>query len=270
MSKILSAHQPNFLPYLGILQKIHDSDIFVVRDEVLFNHNDYHHRNRIRINGSDNVHNPQSAWINVPVEKKQEYIKHIRIKEDAICGKNKPWKDNLLHQVSAAYARTPHFDQFFPRLNKIIRNSNGSLFDLNMNLTYFLMESFGINREIVLASTLGLRPKYFDGLIKGKNETGIKTQASEDIAQICQRLGADIYLSGDGGKDYLDLGPFNKRGIEVRFQNYRHPSYQQAYPGFLPYMAAVDALFCIGGFPASEGSNQNIQKEVLTVHGTRS
>ena len=34
--KIISAHQPNFIPYLGFFDKMKESDVFVIRDEVLF------------------------------------------------------------------------------------------------------------------------------------------------------------------------------------------------------------------------------------------
>ena len=43
-----------------------------------------------------------------------------------------------------------------------------------------------------------------------------------------------------------------KLGIEVQFQDYKHPVYSQHLPGFLPNMAAIDALFCIGKMPNYE------------------
>ena len=50
---IVSAHQPNFMPYLGFFDKMMKSDVFVIRDEVLFTKRDFHHRNKIRINGKN-------------------------------------------------------------------------------------------------------------------------------------------------------------------------------------------------------------------------
>ena len=79
---IVSAHQPNFLPYLGFFDKMKNSDIFVIRDEVLFIEKDYHQRNRIRINGNDNLNNPQFKWLKVPVINVNNYILHIPIKKD--------------------------------------------------------------------------------------------------------------------------------------------------------------------------------------------
>ena len=63
MSRVMSAHQPNFLPYLGFFDKMMNSDVFVIRDEVDFIERDYHHRNRIRIDGKDAKGEPQLSYL---------------------------------------------------------------------------------------------------------------------------------------------------------------------------------------------------------------
>ncbi len=75
----MSAHQPNFLPYLGFFDKMMNSDVFVIRDEVDFVERDYHHRNRIRIDGKDANGEPQWKWLTIPVKKDPFYIKDIVI-----------------------------------------------------------------------------------------------------------------------------------------------------------------------------------------------
>ena len=80
---ILSAHQPNFLPYLGFFNKMKQSDIFIIRDEVLYIKKEYHNRNRIRINSHDNIKSPKSKWISVPVEDPNDFIKYAKIKKEA-------------------------------------------------------------------------------------------------------------------------------------------------------------------------------------------
>ena len=39
------------------------------------------------------------------------------------------------------------------------------------------------------------------------------------------------------------MDEFDRNGIKVIFQDYVHPEYKQNYPGFEPYMSAVDLLF---------------------------
>jgi hypothetical protein len=235
MSKIIvSAHQPNFLPYLGFFDKMNKSDIFVIRDEVLFTDSDYHHRNRIRINGNDNINNPQFKWLTVPVIKINDHILHVKLKKDAMI-KNKIWKDILLHDIEANYKNSPYFNEFFPKIREVFNDEHESLLSLNMKIINLLKELFGVNSKIVFASDLNLKPVYYE-----------KSNASEDLAKICKSLNADVYLSGPGGKGYLDLEKFDEYGIDVEFQEFVHPVYKQNFSGFLPNMASIDALFCIG------------------------
>ena len=57
---IITIHQPQYLPWLGYLDKIDRADTFVLLDNVQYKKNEWINRNRIKtING------PQ--WITVPV-----------------------------------------------------------------------------------------------------------------------------------------------------------------------------------------------------------
>lgn len=240
MSKISSAHQPNFLPYLGFFDKMQKSDIFIIRDEVLYVAKEYHNRNRIRINSNDNINNPQSKWISVPVNHQDNYIKHIKIQKEQKI-KNKTWHKAILHEIEASYHKAPYFKTFFPELQKIFNNQDDKLLLLNIKLINLLKSAFNIKTQIILASQLNLKPEHYE-----------KSDASEDIARLCEALNADIYLSGPGGKTYLNLEPFEERNIQVKFQDYQHPIYRQHLPGFLPYMASIDALFCTGQMPEAQ------------------
>ncbi len=238
MSEIVAGlHQPNFLPYLGFFDKLKRSDIFVIRDEVLFVKKDFHQRNKIRINSNDNQNNPQFKWLKVPVVDKMDYIMHINMKKDALR-ENMPWNEKILHDIKASYQGAEYFSHFFPQLEKIFDNSDEKLITLNMRLINFLKNSFRIKTKIIMASHLKLKPEHYE-----------KSDASEDIVKICKKINANVCLSGDGGKNYLNLEPFKKQGIKVIFQEYKHPVYPQRYPGFLPYMSAIDALFCLGKLP---------------------
>ncbi|MEM4244860.1 MAG: WbqC family protein [Candidatus Nanoarchaeia archaeon] len=242
--RVMAAHQPNFIPYLGFFDKMQNSDIFVIRDEVLFVERDFHHRNRIRINGNDNNNNPQFKWLTVPVRQVEDYIKHQTIKRET-KQKNRPWNVLMLHDIKVNYERSPYFKQYFPLIEGIFDNSDEKLITLNMKIINFLREAFGIKTEVIMATDLGLKPEHYE-----------KSDASEDLVAICKAVKANVYLSGAGGKNYLNLEPFKREGIEVRFQDYKHPVYPQQYPGFLPYMGAIDALFCVGKIPKSpDGEN---------------
>jgi hypothetical protein len=234
---VVSAHQPNFLPYLGFFEKMRDSDVFVIRDEVLYVPKEYHNRNRIRINSNDNLNNPQSKWLNVPVVEQDDFIKYIMIKRDTIQNK-RPWNEQILHDLKVNYEKAPFFDKYYPEFEEIFKNPDDRLMDVNMRIIRLFMKAFNINTKIIYASDLGLKSAHYE-----------KTDGSIDLLNISMALGTTTYLSGAGGRNYLNQEPFEKAGIKVVFQDYHHPVYRQCFPGFLPYMGAVDALFCTGTLP---------------------
>ena len=44
----------------------------------------------------------------------------------------------------------------------------------------------------------------------------------------------------------MELELFKKEGIQVFFQDYKHPQYNQLYGSFEPYLSVIDLLFNCG------------------------
>lgn len=230
----MAAHQPNFIPWLGWFDKLMSSDVLVIRDEVQFVKRDYHHRTQIRIQGYNDEGSPKSEWIRVPVDKSEAHLREKDIRND-VKDRNVPWNTAMLRQIEGAYAGTDYFNEYFLEFKAIINRNHDKLVDLNMDIIKFMMDAYGIKKEIVMASEIngGEKSRY----------------ASQDLAELAQRVGANIYLSGSGGRNYLDMEPFQLGNIEVRFQEFQHPVYKQRENGFLPNMAGIDALFNVGKYP---------------------
>jgi hypothetical protein len=235
MKKIMTAHQPNFLPYLGFFDKmvaVHEmgteSGVFVLREDCQFVNKDFHHRNRIR--------NYESwQWLHLPVEKSRNPIDQIPIKvEEKIS--QVPWNEYHLRLITQLYKKALYFDDFYPELEEIYSKPSNNLAEFNIRLIKYLIESFDIKTKVISIYDLPSSVRTDD--------------PSKTLKEIAKALDADTYLSGDGGKDYMDLSYF-KDGVQVVFQNYKHPVYPQRFPGFQPNMSAIDALFCIGRLPRS-------------------
>ena len=58
--KIIGIHQPGYLPWLGFFKKIMSSEIFVFLDDVQYEKNGWHNRNKIKTKEG-------SIWLTVPV-----------------------------------------------------------------------------------------------------------------------------------------------------------------------------------------------------------
>ncbi len=218
---IVGIHQPNYLPYLGFIDKLIQSDVFIIYDDAQFTKGDFQHRNRIRIfNGW--------KWLTVPVEKKHIPINRIKIKNET--GKEGlTWQETHLKEIHDNYKKAPYYQDIEKDIHRIYDQEYDMLIDINMKLIELLMKAFEINTKIVYSSELGFNSK-----------------STEKLVDLVSAIGGDIYLSGPMGIDYLEIQQFEKKDIEVAFQDFKHPTYRQQYEGFEPYMSAIDALLNVG------------------------
>ena len=66
------------------------------------------------------------------------------------------------------------------------------------------------------------------------------------LANLLKSVNASNYLSGDGAKAYLDEGIFTANNINLIWQNYNHPIYEQQFDKFIPYLSIIDCLLNCG------------------------
>ena len=216
----VAVHQPQYLPWLGYFDKIDRADMFVILDTVQYKKNEYQNRNRIK--------NPQGwQWLTVPVRYRfPQCIREVPINNDV------NWRHKHRQALSANYARAPYFEAHLPFFEDLYEKTWDLLVNLNIRTVVGLIESFGITTPT-----------------RGPADWELSDDPTGRLVDICRNAGADTYLSGSGGQDYLDLAQFEKAGIRVIFQDYHHPEYPQPFGAFEPNMSAIDLLFNCG--PAS-------------------
>lgn len=212
-------HQPQYLPYLGFFHKLFQSDVFVVMDSVEFLRRGLQHRNKVKT--------PQGEqWLTVPVLHRQKQLIH-----EVMINPDFPWSRKHWQTLVTNYSPAPYFDEYAPSLQQILTREWQTLCELNMVLLQWVMDVLGIQKPVVYASMLGAE--------------GCK---SDLLINLCNAVKADTYLSGPGGRDYMDLSAFEAAGITVQWQTFNPPSYMQVFPetGFVPNLSIVDVLFCCG------------------------
>jgi hypothetical protein len=210
-------HQPQYLPWTGYLDKMDRADVFVLLDDVQYKKNEWQNRNRIR-----NAEGWQ--WITVPVL----YEFGQKLNDVSINNKDN-WREKHLKSIETNYSHAAHFDEYMPFFRKQYSYEWEKLVDINVRFIEFLADALGITTEIVRSSSLG-----------------IGTEKTQRLIDICKAVGADEYLSGAGGCDYLEEEKFADAGIGLEYQKYAAKPYEQVYNGFYPDLSAVDLLFCCG------------------------
>jgi hypothetical protein len=212
---ILTAHQPVYLPWLGLFHKIALADMFCYFDIAQYQTKDFNNRNKIKNNTGE-------LWLSVPVESKDHFEKsvgNIRIVEG-------PWRRKHFKTIQLAYQRAPFFSDYIDGIEAIIVNQQfETLSDLNLAILRFLLNCLGLSRPIVKASDYSFR--------------GVK---SDLVLDMCLQLKANIYIFGAQGRDYADVEKFRVSGVDPYFQDYRHPTYHQLHGNFRPYMSIIDLL----------------------------
>lgn len=210
---IMSAHQPAYLPWLGYLDKIKRSDIFIFLDTVQFEKNSFTNRNKIKTKNGP-------IWLSIPVIKTDHFDKTMN---EMLIDNNFHWQRKHLCSIQTAYSKAPRFKELFPKLQELYAIEYDNLVDATWNHLIFWLDILGVKTRIIKSSELDIHSKK-----------------SDLVLDLCKSINADYYISGALGRDYLELEKFKAAGIQVEFQNYKHPVYNQLYGEFLPYMGVVD------------------------------
>ncbi|WP_162467326.1 WbqC family protein [Streptomyces cavernae] len=208
----VTIHQPEHLPWLGLLAKVAASDMWIVLDSVPFRKNYFQNRNRVLLDG-------KPIWLTVPVN--SPFGTPIR---DVRIAGTPHWQRKYQGRLTQAASGTPGADRLEGLLALIGEAAPGSLLaDLNLRIADWLFAQFDVKV-----------PRIHSG------DLAVAGSKSELILNLCAAVGADEYIAGPSGRDYLDLAAFAGRGITVRFFDFDHPEYPQARP-FVPCLSAVDA-----------------------------
>jgi len=217
---IIGIHQPQYLIWLGLVDRVYRCDKFVLLDNVPYSKNYFYNRNRIKTaNGW--------IWLTIPVVTKNRFGQLIK---DVQINNTLDWRKDHWKSISLAYKKCRYFDQYATMFEEIYNQQWQYLGDICEATTKLIMKAFGITTPIYKASELG---------IEGKKE--------ELLINICKNWKADMYLSGVDGRNYLNSESWRNSQIEVNFQDFKHPKYPQLYGDFIPQMAAIDLLFNCGG-----------------------
>lgn len=214
---IYTVHQPHYIPYPGYLAKVAAADAFVFLEGVQYVRREWQNRNRVK--GPDGP-----VWLTVPV--KGEYRAAIR---EMAVDDSADWRRKHVETLRRFYSKAPHASEM-EAFEEAIAPSFASLAELTMATTSFFLERFAI-------ATPRKAMEDFEPLPDEPNAR---------IIAIGKALGAEVYLAGAGGRNYMDLELFERAGIEVRFFDAPAVVYPQLHGDFVPNLGAIDLLLNTG------------------------
>jgi hypothetical protein len=182
------------------------------------------------------VHGP--VWLTVPINKAQKFMPNNQVE----INREIPWREDHWKKITCSYANAKYFDLIRDYLESVYRRDWVTLLELDMETLKKTFEWLGINVPVVRES-----------------ELGVGSTGTQRLVDVCKAIGADTYVSGRGGKEYMEESLFAKNGLTLEYQSYSPSPYPQRLShSFVPDLSIIDALANLGpstmGFIASRST----------------
>ncbi len=217
----VSIHQPNYLPWIGLFNKIKNSDVFVVFDDVqLPTGKNFETRTSIK--------SPNGKLdLNIPIFGRGEKP----LIKDALIVDN-GWREKHLKSIRFAYSKAPNFYLYEDEIEGLYIQPWNKLLDFNVAAIKLLAKFLEIKTKIILSSQ-----------ISSENLAG-----EAKILDICKKLKATEYISGNGkgSMRYVVGDDFKKAGINLIWQDFEPKVYPQLWGEFTPRLSALDLILNCG------------------------
>lgn len=222
-NKVVSIHQPSYFSWLGLLDKINQSDCYVFMDDVQLSDSAYQNRN-IFLTNTGNI-----KYLNINLSKKG--YKEKALKDLELSNPN--WQKEHLNFFDSNYKKHPFYKEVLSEIiafyEKPYNNLGETLFE-NMKLT---LKLFGVKANVIRQSDLA----YNKNVKKG-----------ELVIELIKAVGYNTYLSGKGATAYISDEEFERANLKVIYQGFTHPKYKQINSPneFVPGLSCLDFLFNCG------------------------
>ncbi|MBQ1766523.1 MAG: WbqC family protein [Aquincola sp.] len=217
----LAISQSNYIPWKGYFDLIASVDRFVLYDTVQFTKNDWRNRNLIKTHAG-------LQWLSIPVGADI----HRTIEQVALP--QTPWRRKHWKSLAAAYGKAPYFAEVAAWLEPLyLHTADATLSAFNARLIRAICHYLRIDTEIVADD--------------GRHETDDRVAK---LVHVCQRHGADTYVSAPAGQNYIDARVFQSHGLRLEWFEYPdYPAYAQLHGAFEHRVSVLDALFHCGAHP---------------------
>lgn len=212
--------QPMFFPWVGILEKIRQCDVFVHYDDVQYSKGSF--TNRVQVKTSCGL-----QWLTVPL-----FNLHLGQSIREVCIDNRQdWKSYHFALLRMHYQDSPYRADLLKLVEHVYAQSWERISDLSIASIEELCMYFGIwpAKHFICSS-----------------ELGISGRGSQRVLDIVRRLEGSVYICGAGSQHvdqrYLDHDAFELAGIRVEYMNYKRHRYDQLHGEFNPNVSTLDLV----------------------------
>jgi hypothetical protein len=220
--RTLVAHQPTYIPYLGLLHKVARADVFVVQDDLRYVKDEVSNRNRIQQGDG-------WKWLTLPVHKDNSST------YATVTAADGGWPESHRRILTGSYARAPHFNRLSDLYERNAANRNAPLSVINLATIEWMLDLFGLAPQLVIESALAL-PEF--------------DNPNDRLISLARRYSCDRYLSGVGGHGYIEDARWSAAGVELEWSDFEPVPYERGGLPWVPNLSALDAIAWVDDLPA--------------------
>ena len=214
--------QPTFNPWIGYFDLIAYVDEFIFFDTIQLNQQSWQTRNKLKIQSKE-------LLFSIPILKDKSK-KEILIKDAKINFNKFDFRKKLSRTLEQNYKKASYFNEVNYFIQELIMFDTEYLSEYNINIITKIVEKLEFKTKIITLSQTNYDSKF---------------AKEELVLDICKYFNTKNYISPLGSKDYLDkaIDIFKTSNIDIYYQYYQHPVYQQIGDEFLPYIGIFDLLY---------------------------
>jgi hypothetical protein len=221
--RIVAIHQPNLFPWLGYFHKILHCDTFIILDHVTNNprRGIWTRRVKLMIHGKE-------RWWSLPLKKPEELFQPIN--EMCVNDTDSAPLEKLRSEFHQSYEAAPYYSDAAALVDAFFIDPDPLIASRNRRSIGSICQALGGTTSFALSSTMDY-----------------STTAVELLPELIRHVDGKEYLCGGGADGYMDNAVFKAQGIQVRYQDFKHPRYEQFNTdSFVPGLSILDAIANLG------------------------
>jgi hypothetical protein len=211
--------QPMLFPWVGMLEQVRLADVYVHYDDVPFSKGSFTNRVQAKTAGGP-------RWLTIPLQD----LRLGQLIRDVRAAASDGWRNRHLGLLEQAYRGATYQEDMLAMVRRV--------YDLRTDLL----------GEIVMASMQQLWA-YFDltpASVLVSSALGIPGKGSPRVLALVRHLGGTVYVTGHGGRAYLEHEAFAAAGVDVQYMDYARTPYPQRHGPFTASVSGLDLVASLG------------------------
>lgn len=224
MQKTVTIHQPDFMPWLGLFNKINKADECIILNHVTNNPKsaEFWCRRVKMLIGS------KEHWMSVSLKKDEHHL-FIPINTMELNMNDLAIK-KFVQSVEQNYKKAPFFKDVFYLIENYFGLNTNLISEMNTWFIKEVMDKLDIKTSLIFSSDLN--PQF---------------SSNELLIDLLKKCNATTYLCGAGAGGYQIDELYIENRIAIQYNSFSQPTYKQFNtPEFIKGLSIIDVLMNVG------------------------